>query len=110
MSTIVRVQHCQYDEVSLLAVQGHGTNKFFSSNKPKGVRSNFGAVFSGRLRVTNSTNSGGYFFTMLGTNQRDRRVFFRGTAKVRIGGEVITVADYYKMLAAMERLGNLLGH
>jgi hypothetical protein len=104
MAQIVRVQHVQYDEVSMLAVQGKGTNKFFSSNKPKNIRGGFGAVFSGSIRVTNSTNSGGYFFLLLDGTGRDRRVFFRGDALVRCGGEVITVADYYRMLATVESI------
>jgi expansin (peptidoglycan-binding protein) len=108
MAQIVRVQHCEYDEVSLLAVQGYGTDKFQSSNKPKTPRANFGAVFTGSLRITNSANSGGYFFLLLDGTGRDRRVFFRGTAQVRIGGEVTTVADYYNMLALHARLRAVL--
>lgn len=103
MPTITRVQHVQYDDVSMLAVQGFGTNEFQKSNKPKRCRANFGAVFSGRIRVTNSANSGGYFFTLIGgAGQRDRRVFFRGSAKVRLGGNVATVADYYSLLCMFE--------
>lgn len=98
MAQITRVQHVQYDSVALLAVQGPGTNKFRKSNMPQPLRGNFGAVFTGEIRVTNSTRSGGYFFLLLNGTGRDRRVFFRGDALVRMGGEVTTVADYYAML------------
>lgn len=110
MATITRVQHVQYDEVSMLAVEGKGTDWFQSSGAPEPVRP-IGAVFSGRIRITKSSNRNGYFIVRLdskpGTDRR--RVFFRGDAQVRMGGEVVTMADYYAMLVAHERLSALLG-
>ena len=107
MATITRVQEFQNDTVTLLAVQGRGTNKFMKSNMPQTLRKGFGAVFSGRIRVTKSSRSGGYFFLALDkpVGDRDRRVFFDGSALVRLGDSVTTVERYYSMLEAIERLG-----
>lgn len=108
MATTVRIQHFQNDTVNLLAVEGPGTNKFMKSNMPvTPLRSNFGAVFSGRLRVTKSSRSGGYFFLNLdkAPGARDRRVFFRADARVRVDRNVYTVAEYYRMLEIKEALG-----
>ena len=111
MATITRVQHFQNDSVSLLAVQGLGTDKFQASGQPKTPKANFGAVFSGNLRITKSATSGGYFFLLTdarrGTDRK--RVFFRGSAEVRIGGEVVTVDAYYNMLTTVERFSALFG-
>lgn len=107
MATITRVQHVQYDNVSLLAVQGSGTAKFRKSNAPGTLRANFGAVFSGRIRITKSDNAGGYFILGVDrhTNDDRRRVFFRGSAQVRLGEDVLTMEGYYNLLAFMERAG-----
>lgn len=118
MATTIRVQQYQNDTVALLAVQGRGTNKFMKSNMPQTLRGGFGAVFNGRVRVTKSTRSGGYFFLALDkkVGERDRRVFFAGDALVRIGENVMTVDRYYAMLekvesmdAALARLRSALG-
>lgn len=107
MATITRVQHVQYDNVSLLAVEGRGTNKFQKSGAPSHTRKALGAVFSGRIRVTKSDNAGGYF--VLGIDRPHgsdrRRVFFHGDALVRLGDTVTTLDDYYRMLAFVERMG-----
>lgn len=107
MATITRVQHVQYDDVALLAVEGKGTNKFQKSGAPSYSRKTLGAVFSGRIRVTKSDNAGGYF--VLGIDRPRgadrRRVFFHGDALVRLGDTVTTMDNYYRMLALAERLG-----
>lgn len=110
MATTTRVQHFQNDDVALLAVQGRGTNKFMKSNMPQTLRGGFGAVFTGRVRVTKSTRSGGYFFLALDkkVGERDRRVFFAGDALVRIGETVTTVENYYKMLEKTEQMHDAL--
>lgn len=107
MATITRVQHVQYDDVTLLAVEGRGTHKFQKSGAPSVTRKSMGAVFSGRIRITKSDNAGGYF--ILGIDRQRgadrRRVFFHGDALVRLGDQVTTVERYYSMLALVERLG-----
>lgn len=107
MATITRVQHVQYDDVALLAVEGRGTGTFLSSGAPSTTRKNIGAVFSGRIRVTKSDNAGGYFFLGIDRPAKSdrRRVFFHGDALVRLGDTVTTVERYYAMLALMERVG-----
>jgi len=111
MAQTVRIQHFQNDTVSLLAVQGHGTDKFQASGQPEAPKANFGAVFSGSLRITKSSRASGYFFLLTdarrGTDRK--RVFFRGSAEVRIGGEVVTVDAYYNMLRSVERFTALFG-
>lgn len=111
MATITRVQHVQYDDVALLAVEGRGTNKFQSSGAPSTTRKSLGAVFSGRIRITKSDNAGGYFFLAVDRSRGAdrRRVFFHGDALVRLGDDVVTVADYYAMLDRVERISRLLG-
>lgn len=107
MATITRVQHVQYDTVSLLAVEGKGTNKFQKSGAPSYSRKSLGAVFSGRIRITKSDNAGGYF--VLGIDRPRgadrRRVFFHGDAKVRVGNDVMSLDAYYALLSLVERLG-----
>ena len=107
MATITRVQHVQYDDVALLAVEGRGTNKFQKSGAPSVTRKALGAVFSGRIRITKSDNAGGYFFLAIDRERGAdrRRVFFHGDALVRLGDTVTTVDRYYAMLALMERVG-----
>lgn len=101
MTFITRTQHVQNDTVSLLAVQGKGTASFVASGQPDTLRSNFGVVLSGDLRVTKSDNAGGYFLLLTGVSPRStdrRRTFFRGDALVRFGSNVVTLDNYWKML------------
>lgn len=100
MSLITRVQHVQYDDTLLVAFQGKGTGSFKQSGQPKTDRANFGAVFSGRIRVTKSDNANGYF--IIGIDQprgtTNRRVFFRGDALVRLGDSIVTLDNYWKVM------------
>lgn len=107
MATITRVQHVQYDNVTLMAVEGKGTNKFTKAGAPTVNRKVLGAVFSGRIRVTKSDNAGGYFILGLDRPRGSdrRRVFFHGGAQVRLGSMVVTMDEYYALLALAERLG-----
>ena len=106
MATITRVQHVQYDTVSLLAVQGPGTDKFVPSGQPDKYTENFGAVFSGNLRITRLASGNGYTFLIIdGKRGQDRKkVNFSGSALVRVGDDLITVHDYYLMLSMVEAL------
>lgn len=107
MATITRVQHVQYDDVTLLAVEGRGTTEFVASGAPSTTRKAVGAVFTGRIRVTKSDNAGGYFVLALDRQRGSdrRRVFFHGDAQVRLGENVVTMDRYYGMLSLVEYLG-----
>jgi len=107
--SIVRVQSYNTDETTLLAVQGKGTNVFMLSNMPdtSTERSDFGVVLSGRIRVTKSSRSEGYFILALdypSTSDR-RRTFFRGDAQVRLGNLVVTMDTYWRILDAADSIG-----
>ena len=106
MATITRTQHVQYATVSLLAVEGRGTDEFLSSGAPSHTRKTLGAVFSGRIRITKSNNAGGYFILGIDRPAKSdrRRVFFHGDARVRVGNEVTTLADYFDVLDLIERV------
>jgi len=110
MATITRTQHFHIDPAAhLMAVQGSGTDKFQASGQPKTCKSNFGRVFTGRVRVTKSETSRGYFFLLLDAKRgtESKRVFFRGDAKVSTAGMVVTVDAYYRALGIMEDVLNL---
>lgn len=101
MAQFIRIQNFQNDTVSLLAVQGRGTDKFVASGQPDTLRSDFGVVLSGDLRITKSSRADGYFLLITGVSPRNtdrRRTFFRGSALVRVGSQVLTLDNYYKML------------
>lgn len=107
MASITRTQHFQRDAVSLLAVQGRGTDRFVASGQPDTKRADFGAVFSGDLRVTRLASGNGYTFLLTdskrGTDRK--RVNFDGNALVRIGDRTMMVSEYYGLLVLIERVG-----
>lgn len=107
MARITRTQHVQYDEVTLLGVQGMGTVKFGKDGAPAPRNRNISAVFTGNLRITRLASGRGYNFLVTGVQRGSdrRRVHFSGDAKVRLGDEVTTVADYYRLLERVEALG-----
>lgn len=106
MASITRVQHFQNDTVALLAVEGAGTTEFWSSNMPKNVKAGLGVVFTGTLRVTESSRSDGYFFLMTDrkAGSAGRRAFFKGSALVRLEDGVTTVDSYYAMMESHEAM------
>lgn len=107
MAFITRTQVVQYDDVSLLAVQGTGTAKFQKSGAPDVRTKTIGAVFTGRLRITRLANGNGYNFLLIDTKRGTdrRRVNFAGNAEVRLGDRVTTVDAYWALLETCERLG-----
>ena len=111
MATITRVQHVQYDNVSMLAVRGTGTTKFQKSGQPEFKVKTVSAVFDGRIRVTRLASGRGYVFLALDAPRgSDRKhVFFHGDALVRIGSGTTTVDAYYRAMEGLERLRNIIG-
>ena len=103
MAFIIRAQHVQYDEVYMFPIQGVGTDKFQKSGQPSAKRRVLGAVFTGSIRVTKSERAGGYFILTLdkGCNADRRRVFFRGDALVRCGGDLMTLDAYWNVMVTV---------
>lgn len=102
MAQFIRIQNFQNDSVSLLAVQGKGTDQFVASGQPATLRTNFGVVLSGDLRITKSSRANGYFLLITGVSPSTtdrRRTFFRGDALVRLGDNAVTLDTYYRMLS-----------